>query len=308
MRSNSESIPLLLYFEDEHESAERIARAGNLSLLPIERHRFPDGELRLRLPERLPAQLSLLRSLHMPNEKLLELLLAAQTARQSGVSQLTLVAPYLAYMRQDIAFQPGEVISQRVVGQFLASLFDAVITVDPHLHRVAALHEAVPAANTLVLSAAAPLSDLLAARRPAALLVGPDEESAQWVARAGARHGFDHAVCRKVRHGDRSVQIELPQIAIAGRQVVLLDDVASTGHTLARAARLLLLAGADSVDVAVTHALFEAGAVALLQEAGVSEIWSTDCVPHASNAVSMAAPIAQALRQIRAAAPGDYRH
>ena len=209
-------------------------------------------------------------------------------------------------MRQDIAFQPGEAISQRIVGQFLATLFDAVVTVDPHLHRVATLHEALPASNTLVLSGAPLLSDLIAAHRSAALLVGPDEESAQWVAQAAERHGLEHAVCRKLRHGDRSVRIELPHCALAGRHAVLLDDVASTGHTLAEAAALLLAAGALSVDVAVTHALFDSGALTLLRSAGVSQIWSTDCIEHSSNAVSMAPVLASALRQIETAAVGEF--
>ena len=297
---------MLLYFADEQASAERIAQAGKLELMQIERHRFPDGELKLRLPEPLPQRVVLLRTLAQPNEKLLELLLVAQTARGLGAEHLTLLAPYLAYMRQDIAFQPGEAISQRIVGQFLATLFDAVITVDPHLHRVATLHEALPASNTLVLSGAPLLSDLIAAHRSAALLVGPDEESAQWVAQAAARHGLEYAVCRKLRHGDRSVHIELPHCKLAGRHVVLLDDVASTGHTLAEAAALLLAAGAASVDVAVTHALFDAGALALLMAAGVSQIWSTDCIEHSSNAVSMAPVLASALLQISGAAAGEF--
>jgi ribose-phosphate pyrophosphokinase len=208
------------------------------------------------------------------------------------------VAPYLAYMRQDIAFHPGEAISQRIVGQFLSTLFDAVITVDPHLHRVATLQEAIPvsAANAIVLSGAPILSDLIAKNRDRPLLVGPDEESAQWVAVAALRHGLDHAVCRKVRNGDRSVQVALPEAAIAGRQVVLLDDMASTGHTAAQATRLLLAAGAKSVDVAVTHALFAGDALQVMHDAGVGEVWSTDCVTHSSNSVSMAPAIADALK------------
>lgn len=295
------STPVVLFFEDEQESAARIAQAAGQPLACIDRHRFPDGEIKLRLPPTLPDQVVILRTLSDPNEKLIELLLAAQSARDSGVRHLTLVAPYLGYMRQDVAFQPGEAISQRIVGRFLASLFDAVITVDPHLHRTATLQQAVPVANAVVLSAAPLLSDLIATHRPRALLLGPDEESAQWVAQAAMRHGFDHAVCHKVRHGDRAVEIALPDIPVAGRQVVLLDDVVSTGHTLAQATRHLLAAGAASVDVAVTHALFVGDAWPMILNAGVREVWSTDCVKHASNTISMSGPIAEALSRINAA-------
>lgn len=296
------SKPVLLYFADEQESAARIALAGHLNLEKIESHRFPDGEIKLRLPESLPAQVVILRTLNNPNEKLIELLLAAQTARDLGARNLTLVAPYLSYMRQDVAFHPGEAISQRIVGRFLASLFDALITVDPHLHRVTTLQEAVPVANAIVLSGAPLLADLIAAQRQNPLLLGPDEESAQWVAQAAARHGFDHAVCRKVRHGDRAVKVTLPDVALFGRQVVLLDDVASTGHTVAQAARLLLANGAATVDVAVTHALFAGDALQVMQEAGIREVWSTDCIDHPSNAVSMATTIAAALTLVQPAA------
>lgn len=289
---------LLLYFEEETHQATQIATAAGMALACISRHRFPDGELKLRLPDTLPPRVTLLRSLHQPNEKLLEVLLVARTARTLGAEHLTLVAPYLAYMRQDIAFHPGEAISQRIVGGFLADLFDAVITVDPHLHRISTLQEAIPVANAMVLSGAPLLADWIALHRKQALLIGPDEESAQWVSQAAQRHGLDFAVCQKIRHGDRSVEATLPHANIAGRAVVLLDDVASSGHTLASVARLLIAAGAATVDVAVTHALFADGAIDLIKDAGVSNIWSTDCIPHSSNVVSMAPLIAATLSNL----------
>ena len=291
-----DTYTLLLHFAEDQPQAERLAKATGFTLAQVARHRFPDGEIKLRLPPQLPDRVVLLRTLDHPNEKLVELLLVAHTARALGASHLTLVAPYLAYMRQDIAFAAGEVVSQRVVGRFLADLFDAVITVDPHLHRVATLQEAVPVPRAIVLSGAPLLADLIAQHHARPLLVGPDEESAQWVAQAAARHGFDHAVCHKIRHGDRDVQIALPDIDVRDRAVVLLDDVASSGHTLAAAAHLLLAAGAASVDVAVTHALFAGNGFQVIKDAGVDQVWSTDCITHASNAVSMAEPIASALR------------
>lgn len=287
--------PLLLHFAEDASFAHRVALAAGFGAATLERHRFPDGELKLRLPPQLPGRVVLLRTLDHPNEKLVELLLLARTARTLGARHLTLVAPYLAYMRQDIAFHPGEVVSQRVIGRFLADLFDAVITVDPHLHRVATLVEAVPVPHATVLSGAPLLADLIASHHSQPLLIGPDEESEQWIAQAADVHGFDFGVCHKIRHGDREVQIALPAVSVAGRAIVLLDDVASSGHTLASAARLLLADGAASVDVAVTHALFAGDALQVIQDAGIGRVWSTDCITHPSNAVSMAQPIANAL-------------
>lgn len=297
--SSKAAAGCVLCFDDETALGGQAASALGMALAVVERHQFPDGETRLRLPAELPPRVVLWRGLQQPNEKLVEVLLAAQTARTLGAQQLTLVSPYLAYMRQDIAFNPGEAISQRIVGGFLAGLFDAIITVDPHLHRVATLHEAVPVKDAIVLSGAPLLADHIATQRRNPLLLGPDEEALQWVALAAAQHGWDHAVCRKTRHGDRDVGIELPELPVAGRAVVLMDDVASSGHTLARAAVKLREAGAASVDVAVTHALFAQGSVQLVRSSGVGEIWSTDCIPHASNAVSIVPMVVAALQGMR---------
>jgi ribose-phosphate pyrophosphokinase len=285
----------LLYFEDESHVALRLAEVAGLVPHQIERHCFPDGEIQLTLPAHLPPRVVLLRSLHQPSDKLTDLLLAAPTARELGARHLSLVAPYLAYMRQDKAFGPGQAVSQRIVGHWLATLFDAVVTVDPHLHRVATLSEAVPARQAISLSAAPLLGDWIARHRPGAFLLGPDSESAQWVTQAAAAHGLPHAVCNKVRHGDRTVRITLPACDLRGQAVVLLDDMASSGHTLATAAALAQAAGAASVDVAVTHALLAGDALQRIHQAGVGEFWSTDSVPHPSNVVALTSLLAQAL-------------
>ncbi|MBE0488032.1 MAG: ribose-phosphate diphosphokinase [Halomonas sp.] len=293
---------VLLHFPDEASPARRLAEACGLAAREVERHRFPDEELKLTLPfaeeEAFPETLVIYRSLDRPNDKLVELLLLSRHARGQGVSRLVLVAPYLAYMRQDIAFHAGEIVSQTLVGGFLGELFDAVITVDPHLHRIERLDQAIPIEHAIALSGAPRLAELIAEKRPGALLLGPDEEALQWVAQAAEATGFEHATCRKVRHGDRDVTISLPDIELAGRRVVLMDDVASSGHTVARAAEALLAAGAASVDVALTHALFAGDALAVIRDAGVGEIWSTDCIAHDSNAITMAPVLAEALNTL----------
>lgn len=80
-----------------------------------------------------------------------------------------------------------------------------------------------------------------------------------------------------------------------GREVVLIDDVASTGHTLVQAAQALRARGVAAIDAAVVHALFDAPAVERLHAAGIRRIWSTDAVPHASNIVTVAPLLARAI-------------
>ena len=288
---------LLLAFEDEQQLAQSLAQALDIPLALIAVHRFPDGESRLRLPPSLPPEVLLLRGLHRPHHKLVELLITAPAARALGVQRLVLVSPYLAYMRQDMAFNPGEAVSQRHVVALLGRHFEGLITVDPHLHRISTLDEVMPpGCRGIALTAATLLGAWVAQRVPEALLLGPDEEALQWVSKAGRLHSLDHAVCRKQRLGDRDVRVLLPELPLVGRAVVLMDDVASTGRTLIEACLAALAAGAVSVDVAVTHGLFVGDALAQLHRAGVRHIWASDAVPHANAVVPIKGLLADAVR------------
>lgn len=287
---------MILCFDDYAAQARELADALAMPCKPVDRHRFPDGEVKLTLPEALPVHVIFCRSLDHPNEKLVELLLAARTVREQGVKTLTLVAPYLCYMRQDIAFHPGEAVSQRIIGHFLADLFDNVMTVDPHLHRVHQLKEAVPAKRALALQATSVMADFLHAHATNPLLLGPDSESEQWVKAVAEPGGWRYATCLKQRTGDREVSITLPDIDLRGQAVVLLDDIISSGETIARAAVACREQGAASVDVLITHALFATGAEARLRSAGVRHVWSTNSVQHETNAVSLTGLLCEALQ------------
>jgi ribose-phosphate pyrophosphokinase len=289
---------IVLGFPDYAAPARRLAERAGLAYADVEVHAFPDGESLVRLPERLPARVVLCRSLDHPNDKLVELELAAATARELGARRLDLVAPYLCYMRQDIAFQPGQSVSQRIIGAWLARHFDTLVTVDPHLHRTRELHDAIPVRRAVALSAAPALAAWLAERGDRPLLLGPDEESAQWVAKAASAGGLEHAVARKHRFGDREVRVDLPDRRFEGRHVVLVDDVASTGQTLIETARRLRERAPASVSVLVTHALFVGDAIERLRVAGVDRVCSSDSVPHASNRVHLDALLAGALHEV----------
>ena len=158
---------MLLAFADESTLAHALAREMGCELAFIETHRFPDGEIKLRLPPALPLRVVVLRGLQQPNDRLVQLLLAARTARELGARHLTLASPYLAYMRQDAAFQPGEAVSQRIVVGFLGGLFDRVITIDPHLHRIASLDQVMPGSQGVALTAAPLLGAWIASQWPA---------------------------------------------------------------------------------------------------------------------------------------------
>lgn len=278
---------MLLGFDDYEEQSRKLAEALNIPFYSIQRHRFPDGECKLTLPSHLSEHIVFCRSLDHPNEKLIELLLAAKTARDLGAKVLTLVAPYLCYMRQDKAFQLGETISQRIVGNFLADLFDNIIAVDPHLHRIQKLKQAVPAAHAVTLSATSLMAEFLSEHFKDPILLGPDSESEQWVSAIAKPNQWTYGVCKKIRKGDQDVVITLPEINLQGRSVIVIDDILSSGQTLSVAIGACLSKGAKHVDVLVTHALFVGNAKERMLQAGVRKIWSTDSVSHESNIISL---------------------
>lgn len=286
---------MMLGFSDYREGAMRIAALLGVPYAEIVLHTFPDGETRVTLPSKLPERVAICRTLNDPNEKLIQLMLAAKSSRLLGVKHLTLIAPYLCYMRQDKAFHAGEAVSQVIIGEWLAQQFDTVITVDPHLHRIHALSEAIPASSAIALSAAKLMGHFVRAQNNSAILLGPDEESRQWVSVAAEAAGCQFGVCRKVRHGDRETTIQLPDVAIKGQHLILIDDIASSGGTLISAARACVSSGAKKIDVLVVHALFRDDIGRQLHDAGVSNIWSSDSVVHPSNVLSLAPLIAAGL-------------
>jgi ribose-phosphate pyrophosphokinase len=140
--------------------AKRLAARLGVAAAEIAIHRFPDGELGATVAPPTPVTI-IYASLDRPNEKLVALLFAVEALRRNGAKRLVLVAPYLCYMRQDIAFQPGEAISQKAIGGLLAGLVDRVITVDAHLHRTADIHEVFPGIEADNLSAMPVIADAL---------------------------------------------------------------------------------------------------------------------------------------------------
>ncbi len=278
--------------------AKRLAALLGLPCHDISVHAFPDREIGVTVGP-AAATTILYASLDQPNDKLIAILFAAEALRRGGAKRLVLLAPYLCYMRQDTAFHPGEAISQRAIGRWLARLVDRVVTVDAHLHRTADLGEVFPGIEADNLSAMPAIADALKAGiDPATIVVGPDAESRPWVGDLARRLGLQYAVAQKIRRGDRAVEIELPgELALSGRPALLVDDIVSSGGTLISAAKALRAAGAGAIDAVITHALFPPDMTAAFERAGIRSVRSTGSVAHPTNAIPLDDIFAAALRR-----------
>jgi ribose-phosphate pyrophosphokinase len=280
-------------FADSAAFGRAVARAARLGCATVRVHRFPDGESLVRVRPPVGRHAFLVRSLDDPNRKLVETVLAADALRRAGARRVTLIAPYLPYMRQDALFRAGESVSQRVIGAWLGGVFDGVITVEAHLHRVRRLAD-VAGRGSRSVSAAPALAAWLRRSGGAGLVVGPDEESASWVRAIARAAGARWVVAHKERRGDRAVTVRLPPVT-PGSRTVIVDDIASSGATIAATARALRAQGARRIDAVVSHAIFAPGARARIRAAGVHRLVSCDTVPHPTNAIGVAALVAAAL-------------
>lgn len=286
---------VLLPFPLQRGLAERIASPLQARLGRLDWRRFPDGESLVAIDDTLDdASVAIVTSLHHPDGMALALRFAADTAREFGAQRIGLIAPYLAYMRQDKRFHPGEAVSAPLFAHFLQESFDWLVTVDPHLHRnpeLKALYR-IPARRV----AAAPLlADWISVEVPDAIVIGPDSESEQWVSEIARRARVPHQVLSKIRRGDRDVEVSLPDLdAARGRTPVIVDDIVSSGRTIIETlGHLKHLELPAAVCIAI-HAVFAQDAYRQVLAAGAARVVSTDSIVHPSNAISIAPLLAAA--------------
>lgn len=259
---------------------------------------FPDGESLVKVPE-LPkaSQVILICTLNDPDSKTLPLLFAAHTFHELGAKTIGLIAPYLAYMRQDIRFQPGEAISSRLFAQHLCLAFDWLMTIDPHLHRHHQLSD-IYSIPTNTLSSAPLLGSWIKENVRHPLLIGPDEESAQWIKVAADLIDAPYITLSKVRSGDKAVNITPPDLSSFQHHTpVLLDDIISSGRTLTVAANALRKQGLNAPVCVAVHALFSQDAEVHLIQNSIAEIATTNTIPHSTNKIDIAPLLATAVAQ-----------
>ncbi|MBD1396408.1 ribose-phosphate pyrophosphokinase [Pontibacter sp. JH31] len=259
--------------------------------------RFPDGESYVRILSDVQVKsVVLVCTLHQPDQKLLPLYFMAKTVKDLGANAVSLVAPYLAYMRQDKQFQPGEGVTSRYFAGLLSDTVDSLYTIDPHLHRYHHMHELYPI-PALALHAAPTVASWVKANIPKPILIGPDEESLQWVSEVAGLANAPYLVLAKKRLGDREVQVSLPELAnYQAHTPVLIDDIISTARTMIETVlHLKQLTPVAPVCIGV-HAVFAEGAYKALLEAGAAQVVTCNTIPHASNGIQVEALLAEAFR------------
>jgi ribose-phosphate pyrophosphokinase len=292
------TAPLVIAMPGNEAMAQKLGRMLGFGGGELETHAFPDGETYLRfLTEVSGRALVIVCTLDRPNEKLLPVLFAAATARELGAANVGLVAPYLSYMRQDRRFKPGEAVTSREVARLLSDAFDWMVTLDPHLHRYGSLTE-IYRIPTRAVRAAPLISEWIKTNASNPLIIGPDSESQQWVSAVAQAAGAPYAVLRKLRRGDRDVEISVENLGeFGGRTPVLVDDIISSGRTMLEAVRLIRAReGAAPICMAV-HGVFADNSDKLLAQAG-ARVVTTNSIPHETNGIDVTDVLATAMSEL----------
>jgi ribose-phosphate pyrophosphokinase len=257
---------------------------------------FPDGESLIALDgDCAERDVVIVATLREPDPLALPLLFASRTARALGARSVGLVAPYLAYMRQDKPFEPGQAVSSVHFGTFLSWAFDWTVTVDPHLHRH---HDLGPlfGGRAEAVSSVPVVAEWIRTHVADPVLIGPDEESAQWLQPLGELTQAPVVLLAKERRGDRNVSVSRPShAAIEGRTPVLFDDIVSTGQTMLQTLVRLRDAGARAPVCVAIHGVFAGEAERWLRVAGAAAIVTTNTIEHATNAIDVAPVLLPAL-------------
>ncbi len=275
--------------------AERVSR--ELSNAPFGipfTKRFPDGEMYVRVGGRLEGEDVVVVQSTRTDQDLLELILLEDAVREAGARHVYVVVPYFGYARQDRRFFPGEPVSARALCRHVELGADAVVTVD--LHSAQTLTQFTKPAYE---ASGIPAIARLLRERPVDLLVSPDRGGTERVRRMAQLLGKPWFALDKKRidseHVELKIPADLPQ-GIEGKHLVLVDDVITTGGTIAEAAKLLKKHRAGAISAACTHGLFLRDAFERIK-AVTDDVYATDTLGNAAEKASVAPDIADILRE-----------
>ena len=282
--------------------AKNVANLLGVASGKLEIKRFPDGEKYLRvLDEVKDEHVIVIQSMpRTPDDCLFEYLLLVDTLKDLGAKRVTSFIPYFAYARQDERFKPGEALSFKTVSKLIESVgTDEIFTIDMHQHRVLKSSEVftIPSQN---LSAMPLLAEYVRKEGKVTnpLVIGPDVEAEHWAKLAAAWLHTEYDVFEKKRFAADKVEMRPRRSNAKDRDVLIVDDIISTGGTMIEAAKILFMQGAKRIEIACTHPILASDALNRIKAVGILNVIGTDTVPGPISYVSVAPLIADSVRKM----------
>ncbi|PCR91895.1 ribose-phosphate diphosphokinase [Natrinema ejinorense] len=271
--------------------AAALARELEEPLAAVEYDRFPDGELLAAVPgvaEAEPDRAVIVAST-VSSDAHLEVLQLQDAVREAGVAEVVTVLPYMGYGRQDAAFESGHPVSARAVARAISTGADRVLTVNPHETAVCEFFE--PAATAV--DAAGRLAEPLPDDLVDPVFLAPDAGAVELAETTRDSYGTGETdYFEKTRHSGTEVEVSPSDVDVAGRDVVVVDDIIATGSTMSEAVAVLEDRDVGRVFVTCVHPLLARNAVTKLSRAGVEAIYGTDTLERGVETVSVAPTLA----------------
>ncbi len=254
--------------------------------------RFPDGECYTRIDHKeLDDDVVIVQNTY-PDINMIEMFLLQDAVKRLGARTITLVIPYFGYARQDRVFKPGEPQSARVMAEHLNMVCDRVITVDIHKEDVLD-YFTCPSED---LKAAGAIAEHFKERN-VDLVLAPDRGAIDRAKSVAEKIGVDFDHLEKMRLSGSEVKIKPSEVDCENKNVLIVDDMISTGGTIIAAVYALREAGATGVSVACTHGVFVDNAVERLTGSSLDTILCCNTLENELSHISVAPIIADALRR-----------
>jgi ribose-phosphate pyrophosphokinase len=272
--------------------AQEVAAGVGVQLGKIEKKVFPDGEIYIRLLTPVKGEEVALIYTTQSNDDLVELLLTLSALKDNRSKKILLFMPHMIYQRQDTAFKEGEAISAKTVLELVNNYADRIITFNAHFLDKCGKRDFM--GITVMNLDAFPLLGKYFEDTENLVIVSPDEGSKDYARSAAEAVGSEYDYLIKNRIDGETVEMQPKDLEVTGKNIVILDDIISTGGTMKKAAEHLMGRGARSVAMGCVHGIFAKGTDIF----GDFEVLCTDSLPGELSKVSLAPIITDYLKSL----------
>ena len=275
--------------------AKELSKKIKANFVKSEIRVFPDGESKITLIGKLSKKKSIVvQSIYPPVDTNLVQALSLITKAKENSSEVIAVIPYMGYARQDREFLPGEIVTMKVLGKlFKGAGASKIIVVDIH-SLIGLKHFSIKTKNVTAIPDLVGFFKKLSLKNP--LIVSPDQGGKERAKEFAKEFNSDYIALEKTR--DRKtgkVKIKTKNLEVKNRDLILVDDIISTGGSIIKATQFLKKQKCKRIYVACTHALLMNDAEKKIKKAGVTSIISTNTIPGKTSKVDISKTIAKAI-------------
>jgi len=272
-------------------TAEDLAKNLKMPLANTTAHRFPDNEFYFRILDDIKGEDVVIIQTTYPDNNIIELLLMQEAIKDAQAQSITVIMPYFGYSRQDQRFQKGEPISAKVLAEHISMKADKIFSIDPHKEYIMDFFT-VPSASCTALFE---IATYLQKTKKIDLVLAPDKGAMARAKQASEIIQCEYDYLEKTRIDGKTVNIKPKNLDAKAKNAVIIDDIISTGGTMAKAIAQLKNQGANKIYAACTHGVFAGEAKQKLQSSGCDEILCTDTIHNEFSKIKTAPALAEAL-------------